>query len=361
VTGISRYTIEMVSHYAAQYPEVEIALITAGEPVNFPNVEQYQRIDLDNIRLLPVLMTWGNLQLAKICRKQKFDIIHDPTGVLPFLFGAGRAKIVVSIHDVFAYTCPTTTTLLTKLIYRYWLPFMVKRASAIITPSEFSKGEIVQYLNASEDKVYVVPYGISPIFRQHLPNEVVEQGLKDKYGIQNPYILYVGALTYRKNLVRALEAFAKLAGEFPDLYFVLVGPKTLKKAAITDAVASLKVADRVILTGPVSNQDLQIFYQGCRLLLFPSLCEGFGLPPVEAMASGAPVVVSNLSSMPEIVGDAAITVDPYDIDAMAGAVRNILEDPELHYVLKAKGLKQASKYIWKTNVQAVNRIYEQIL
>jgi glycosyltransferase involved in cell wall biosynthesis len=191
--------------------------------------------------------------------------------------------------------------------------------------------------------------------------EGVRDRLRRRFGLNEPYILYVGALTLRKNIARALEAFAELNSSHPGLCFVLAGPSTWKKTPIASLLERLGITERVLLTGPLTDDDLPALYNGADLFVFPSLYEGFGLPPLEAMACGTPVVTSNASSLPEVVGDAAITVDPYDVDALSGAMRRVLTDPCLRDEMRQKGLARASGFTWERTARETVSVYRQVL
>jgi glycosyltransferase involved in cell wall biosynthesis len=305
-------------------------------------------------------MTLGNIFLPWYARRLELDVIHDPNGVAPFLFGAGHSKIVVTLHDVFPWSYPGTSTMMENLIYRQWLPRTIRQAQAVITASEQSRTDILRFLPVSPLRLHVLPQGSAVCF-QPLPGPEVKDCLIERFNLTAPYILYTGAMGPRKNIGRLQDAFARLAKEYPRLRLVLAGPHTASRLPAPSLRAGGQSTNRVIFTGPVTDSDLAVLYNGCELFVFPSLYEGFGLPPLEAMACGAPVVCSNASSLPEVVGDAAWMVDPVDTEGLADAMRRMIADAELRAEMRKKGLRQARKFSWERNAAETMEVYRKVV
>jgi glycosyltransferase involved in cell wall biosynthesis len=324
-------------------------------------MENVHFIPLPGCRLLPVLLTLGSVLVPAIARRYGLDLVHDPTGALPFLFGTAHAHSIVTIHDVFVWSCPGNSSLLDTIIYRYWLPPLLSSGrQTVITDSDQSRRDIEKYLSVPASRLQVIPCGIGAQFRP-LPPDSVRAELRIRFGISWPYILFVGSLTQRKNIARSLQAFAQLAPSFPDLRFVIAGPRSWKGTPVESLVAELGLHERVFLTGPVTDSDLPLLYNGARVFVFPSLYEGFGLPPLEAMACGVPVVTSNVSSLPEVVGEAALLVDPLDVDAIASAMLRLLSDPILAADLHQKGVDQAARFTWEHTSRETLSVYQKVL
>ena len=360
-TGTSRYSLELAQALAALGEPLELFLLAAGGLGPLADQAGFQKVPLTGCRLLPSLMTLGSTLLPGLARRYRLDILHDPTGVAPFAFGTGPARPVVTIHDVFPWSCPGNSSLLDDLIYRSWLPrILPKGKQSLITVSQQSRQDIENYLRVGRPRLEVIPPGIGAEFRLLTP-DLVREHLTNHFGISRPYVLFVGLLTQRKNIGRALQAFARIALEFPRLIFVIAGPRSWKQTPIEAIVESLHISDRVLLTGPVTDSDLPDLYNGAELFVFPSLYEGFGFPPLEAMACGTPVVTSNLSSLPEVAGQAALLVDPYDVDAIARAMRRVLQDPALAAELKARGLAQAAQFTWERTARETLGVYQKAL
>lgn len=182
-----------------------------------------------------------------------------------------------------------------------------------------------------------------------------------KYKINQPYILYVGSFDARKNLLGLLNAFSKLRQHLPAWKLVIVGARKWKSTPVFEVVQRLQLEEYVHFTGFVEEADLPALYNGADLFVFPSLYEGFGLPVLEAMACGIPVVTSNTSSLPEVAGDAALLVDPMDVEAIAAAMQQVLSDPGLAAELRRRGLEQASKFSWERTARETLAVYEKVL
>jgi glycosyltransferase involved in cell wall biosynthesis len=362
LTGIGRYTLELIQAFSGcDERRLDLILLSAGRSTAL-NANSYSQVMLPGCRLLPGLMTLGNLLILSISRHLKLDIVHDPTGVSPFLMGAGGAKTIVTVHDVFAWSCPGHSSILDTLLYRYWLPHILTRVDTVITVSRRSQTDIQRYLALPANRLQVIPYGIASRFHP-LPPEKVRKHLFQRFGLSMPYILYVGALTKRKNVERALEAFALLSERLSatKLQFVLAGPRTWKQTRVEATLRELGLANRVLLTGPLTDSDLPALYSGAELFVFPSLCEGFGLPPLEAMACGTPVVCSNTTSLPEVVADAAMTIDPYDVVSLAEAMEQVLRNRNLSESLRQKGLARAAQFTWDQTAKETVKLYRRVL
>ncbi len=356
ITGISRYALEMAKAFAQQSANVTLLVSGGLGPLADTPLDQQQ---LAMAQLAPALMTLGSLQIAIKAKKLQFDIIHDPNAITPFFFGTRGIQQVVSVHDVIPWSFPGYSSRFDSLIYKQWLPYALPKVGKIITPSTHSKSEIVKYMKLNANNVEVVPYGVDPVF-QALSEETVEVYLKDNFQIDFPYLLYVGNLTLRKNVESCLKAFALIKDQFPEHRLLLVGPSTFRASNLEPLLDSLNIRERIIMTGPLSI-ELPYIYNGADVFLFPSLYEGFGLPPLEAMACGTPVVTSTTTSLPEVVGDAGLLVDPLNVEQLAEAIRTLLNDTTLRQELTAKGLARAKTFTWQAAVKRVMEIYSSLL
>jgi glycosyltransferase involved in cell wall biosynthesis len=302
----------------------------------------------------------GSGLIPAAIRERQLDIIHDPTGVAPFLFGTRQACPVVTIHDVFPWSCPGYSSILDTLIYRHWLPGVLRsRKIEIITVSDQSRQDIMQYLGVNGSRLQVVPNGIGSQFRL-LPPGLVQEHLAARFGISWPYILYVGAFTQRKNIARALQAFARIVNSFPALHFVLAGPQTWKQTPVESLVESLSIQERFFVTGPINESDLPVLYNGAELFIFPSLYEGFGLPPLEAMACGAPVIAARAGALPEVMADAGMLVPPGEPAALADALERISADAGLRADLAARGRERCRAFSWEATARRTAAVYREL-
>jgi glycosyltransferase involved in cell wall biosynthesis len=325
--------------------------------------------------LLPGLLTVGQAQIAWHAKRNQLGLVHDPTGTMPLMLTGTRR--VATIHDVIPYIYPETSTKLDKLIYRLWLPLAVRRLDAIITVSTQSKRDIVRYLPVKSEDVMVISEAAGANYRP-LSRAQIQPVLK-RYGINFPYLLYVGSLEARKNLPRLLTAYHRVrqgqtcpakspssvraaSSKCPRL--VIVGARKWKFSPIFETIQRLELEPDVYFTGYVEEEDLPALYNGADLFVFPSLYEGFGLPVLEAMACGVPVITSNSSSLPEVAGDAAILVDPLDCQAIAEAIQRVLFDnqtPNLAAIMREKGLARAKQFSWERTARETIAVYERVL
>jgi glycosyltransferase involved in cell wall biosynthesis len=359
LTGIGRYTVELANALSIMKDGPEITLLQAGRSPALEN-GAFRTVPLPGCRLLPGLMTLGNILIAWHARQLDLDVIHDPTGVAPFLFGTGRTKIVLTLHDVFPWSFPGTNTLAENFIYQAWLPAMIGRVNAILTPSARSREDIHRYFPIPFNRIHTIPEGIARCFHP-LPARDVKQHLQERFRLSSPFILFAGMIAPRKNIHRLVEAFLPLLNEFPQYCLVLAGTRAGNRYADQIFQRAGKRSDHILVTGPISDSDLAALYNGCSIFVFPSLYEGFGLPPLEAMACGAPVVCSNASSLPEVVGDAARLIDPLDVNGLTDAMREVLSDTRLRLEMREKGLLRARKFSWERNALETMEVYRKVV
>jgi glycosyltransferase involved in cell wall biosynthesis len=226
--------------------------------------------------------------------------------------------------------------------------------------SECSRRDLVSHLGLDVDRVQVIPEGVDARFRPPV-NDAWLQAVLARYIIKRPYVLYVGGINARKNIARLFTAYAYLRERHPDVALVLGGKRQWQTDEIDATFRRLNLTDHVHFTGYVDDADLPALYTAAELFVFPSLYEGFGLPPLEAMACGTPVVTSNVSSLPEVVGDAALTVDPYDVGGLALAIERVLTDEKLQMELRRRGIERAAQFTWERAARETLAMYEAVL
>ncbi len=359
-TGIGRYAVELLRAFQALPEPPEIILLTTERSDNYDLWSKFEHHSLSGCHLLPSLLTIGNLALSNAIRKYDLQIVHDVNGIAPFAGPAFRAGRLVTIFDTFGLVEPKTHNRLDTLRYRWLLPHTLKKADAILTISQHSCQDIQKYLHIPSAKLKTIYCGIEAQFRPVL-DESVRQVVLDRYNIPSPYLLYVGSLNARKNIAGLLEAFAIVLERYPNITLVIGGKRQWKASGIEATLKQLSLAEKVHFTGYIADQDLPALYSAAEAFVFPSFYEGFGLPPLEAMACGTPVITSNLSSLPEVVGQAALMVDPYDIKSLAAAIERILSDQPLRKDLQQRGLAQAAKFNWQITARQTLNIYKQVL
>jgi glycosyltransferase involved in cell wall biosynthesis len=293
-----------------------------------------------------------------VLRRERPDLYHAPHYVLP----AGvRCPSVVTIHDCIHLMFPQY--LPNRLAYAYARAQMwsaARRSDCILTVSEASKRDILHLFNVPPEKIVVVYNAIDSHFAV-TPSEDAVSRVRERYQLDHKFVLYVGNIKPHKNLVRLIEAFHQLRqGELADLKLLIIGDQISKLPSLRRAVHRHKLHKQVRFLGYVADDQLAILYRLASVFVFPSLYEGFGLPPLEAMASGTPVVASNVSSLPEVVGDAAVLVNPYDVDAIVDGLRRVLTDPALAADMSRKGIERAREFSWERSVAKTWAVYQTI-
>lgn len=265
---------------------------------------------------------------------------------------------VVSVHDVSYEAHPEFFPAAMRARMRLLVPRAVRTAAAVITISEFSRREIVERYRVDPARVVVTPLAAGPGFRPLDAGDVAER--LARIGIEGPYVLAVGNVQPRKNLGRLLEAFAALRRRV-DLphRLVLVGRRAYRGDAILARQEALGIARHVVATGYVADDDLVALYNGADAFVYPSLYEGFGLPVLEAMACGAPVITSGTTALPEVAGDAAELVDPRSVDELAAALGRVLADPARRADLRDRGLRRARRFSWRRLAEQTLAAYKR--
>ena len=279
-------------------------------------------------------LVWFPRGVGRAAVRSGADLLHCPGHLGPPV--APGLPLVVTIFDVMALEHPEWFTRANAAHVRLVWPRMLRRAAAVIVAAEFTRERLLERFGGLDPaRVHVVQCGVD---RQFAPGGDRPPG--------DRYVLTVGRLQPRKNLEAALDAFEAIAGDHPDVRLIVAGARGWRDESLLARLRASPVADRVTLAGRVSDEELVRLYQGAACFLFPSLYEGFGFPPLEAMACGAPVVCSDATTLPEVVGDAGLLVDARDPAAVAGALGRVLSDAELAASLRERGLARARGFTW---------------
>jgi glycosyltransferase involved in cell wall biosynthesis len=284
------------------------------------------------------------------------ELFHATEHLLPPLHSAAT---VLTVHDMIFTLFPQTQKRLNFWYLNATMPLYCRRADAIITVSECSKQDIVTHYHLDPAKVTVIHEAAGPEFR---PASAADQErVRQRYGLPEQFLIHVGVIEPRKNLIRLVEALQRLRDEGLSIPLVVVGPKGWLYGDFFQRLEQLQVRDAVCFPGYVPLADLAAVYSAARLAAMPSVYEGFGLPVLEAMACGTPVVCSSASSLPEIGGDAARYFDPLSEEEIAAAIRAVWTDPTLHAAMRHQGLAQASLFSWQRAAHETLAVYERIL
>jgi len=286
-----------------------------------------------------------------------FDVVHCTENFIP---PVKKGRIVTTVHDLISLVHPEFHLSATVKEEKRRLKEMKDRADIIIAVSENTKKDLVNLLHIEQERIRVIYEAPSRIYRKIKDRNLVD-GIKKRYNINKDFILYVGMLEPRKNLVRLIKTYKESKTRHKmDYHLVIVGEKGWMYDEIFKTTKSLNLKSDVIFTGYVGEDDLSLLYNGAKLLVYPSLYEGFGLPPLEAMACGTPVVTSNISSLPEVVGDAAVLVNPYDVDSIAEGILKVLVDGKLKDNLVKKGFNRVKLFSWERTASETLKVYEDV-
>lgn len=308
----------------------------------------------------PILnILWHSFILPFLLIKYKADVLHLPWHSAALLIKT--KPTIITIHDLTEYRLATHYSK-SRMIYRkLMIPISARLADMIIAVSEYTKQDIVKYLKVNPKKVKVVYNAPKSIYKP-VDRRKAQSYLADKYNIGSPFILYVGQIQHpNKNLIPLLHAFKSISDRFPMHKLVLVGKKHHTGEPVYKTVTDLNLSDKIVFTGYVPDEDLPYFYNSAEVFVYPSLFEGFGIPVVEAMACGCPVITSNTGALPEIAGDAATLVDPSNAFAIGMAIRNILNKPEKREELCRRTVERAKNFSWRKSTEQITEIYQSCL
>lgn len=291
--------------------------------------------------------------------KEKIDIYHMPQNGIGFCEEISCKKII-TIHDLIPYVMPETVGRGYLLKFLREMPLIIGGSDGIITVSEFSKQDILKFFPIDQNKVFVTPLAADKKYTP-LDKQCCSNFLRDTYNLNKPFILYLGGFSERKNVSSIITAFSKIYNDLDEKYnLVIVGGYKDSSQRLVKLANELGINSHVIFTGFVPEEHLPIFYNGCDAFVYPSFYEGFGLPPLEAMNCGTPVIASNLTSIPEVVGDGGILINPYDISEISSAIGNLLSSEKLRAALSYKALKRAKEFSWQNTAEKTLKIYESV-
>jgi len=351
--GITRYTTQLIkalSLFDTQDEFIILQSIKDGKPI----------IDKSNFRrrsvIAPVHHRLEQLLLPLEVSMAGLDVLHSPDFIPPF---RRNCKSVITIHDLVFMLYPH---FLTKRAARYYgqIDEAVHRTDAIVAVSEATKRDVIRLLGVPEDKVTVIHEAASPYFRPLDKPDLIHR-VRGRFGIRGDFVLFVSTIEPRKNVPTLLKAFRQFLDDYHlDIQLVLAGQKGWLYDDVFALTEELGLGQDVIFLGRVSTEELLWLYNTAQLLVAPSIYEGFGLTPLEAMACGTPVVVSNVSALPEVVGDAGLLVNPKETDEIAVAIWRELTDEKLRKCLIQKGLKRAQQFSWEKAARQTLELYHSL-
>lgn len=362
-TGVGHYTFELAHALSATAPEDEFELVSPFPYVAAPPDEPEQMPPPPNLLVKEVKTDrlrrrrWWSLGLPFYIKQASYDLFHGTNYEVPLW---GRCPSVVTIHDLSLLLHPGTHEKHLVRRARWRLPGMARAAAMIITPSESVRREVCEHLGVKPEGVVAIPEAARRLFHRVPVTETAE--VRHRLKVEDEFILFVGTIEPRKNLSTLARAFDRILSATPlRPQLVIAG----KEGWLTDEsfsyLKSAAVRERVRFTGYVPDTDLRALYSSCRAFVYPSLYEGFGLPPLEAMACGAPVITSRTPSIMETVGDAASLVSPTDVDELAQAIIRVLEEGGERERLSSAGTRRAAEFSWEKTASATLKVYREAL
>lgn len=358
-TGVGHYTLELAKALAALRPGDSFELIS---PYPFPEEIRRQVAPFPNLHIVSVKMSglnrrWWELGAPRYVRKEKLDLFHGTNYEVPLW---NRRRSVITVHDLSVFTHPETHDPRTARRTQRRLPIMLRAASHIITPTEAVKHELVTRFGITPARITVTHEAPRKDFFPVEQNEAAS--VRRRLEIEDDFILFVGTIEPRKNLKTLLSVFARILKQTslrPQL--VIAGGEGWLTQEFRDAAAANDFGDRLRLTGYLNDGDLRALYSSCKVFVYPSLYEGFGLPPLEAMACGAPVIASRIPAHEETLNEKALLVDPLDDAALTRAIVELLEHVSARERLAANGKQRAANFSWEKTAESTWEVYQALV
>lgn len=368
-TGVGYYTKNLLVEMCRQAPDDQFFLhdlalrqFAINEPFHLPLEESgfYRSLQHPLALMLFLRVVRGVYgRIRHSVHLNECDVFFGPNFRGAFAPGL---KTVITVHDMAHEYYPETVQDHVLKYFRTDFPSQVERSHLIIAVSETTRRDVINFLNVPEEKVKVVYNGVSSEFRP-VTDVARRAEVRQRYALPEHFLLMVGSIQPRKNVTGVLSAVGRLVRKSPSspLHLVLAGGSSWKSDELKKIISDNGLTDYVHFTGYVPEEDLTTLYSMSDIFLFPSLYEGFGLPVIEAMACGVPVVTSNSSCLPEIAGDAAILVDPHNHDDIADGIERLLMDQELRNVCTERGLARAQKFSWENAGRQLLEIFHEIV
>ena len=329
-------------------------------------LRKYIKIDKDNFKVVHkrfknriIRVLWEYFIFPFELKKLKIDILHSPNYITPLLkFGF---KIILTIHDLTFLLFPEKYTTTKRWLFGKMIPISIKKSDKIVAVSKNTKKDILKFFSIPDDKI-LVTYESYPEYYNFSIDKAGAKDIFKKYGIEKNFILYVGMIEPRKNIIFLLKAFVELDKDL-ELDLVIVGKKGWYFKEIEKYMKNtinLRLKNKIIFTGYIPEHELKYFYRLALMFVYPTLYEGFGLPPLQAMACGTPVITSNISSLPEVVGDAAIKINPDDLGELKNSIKWLYKNEEKRDELIKKGLENVKKFSLENAALNVLSVYNSL-
>ncbi len=356
-TGVGHYTEALAEWLARVHADHQYDL---WSPFDFAfdhdNGDKPANLNKRFTPVRQVFRKWWLVGLPTLLQITPLDVFHGTNYCIPLV---SPCPTVVTIHDLSLYAQSDTHEADNVARGKRRIPLMARRATRIIAPSDATRREIISYLRINDERIRVIPEAARRNMRPR--SEAESRRVLEKHGLRRPYLLYVGTIEPRKNLTTLIRAYDDLIHATPHRpQLVLCGGRGWLCDAIYRMVDDLKLNDQVRFTGYVDEDDLPALYSSAEVFIYPSQYEGFGLPPLEAMACGTPVITSNTSSLPEVVGEAGFKLPPHDVEALTETMTKLLADSAVrqHYI--RAGLERAQLFSWERAARATQAVYDEV-
>jgi glycosyltransferase involved in cell wall biosynthesis len=354
-TGVGYYTEHLLQHLASEVATTGDEIVVVSNQAIDPQIPLPPHVRVHGGHQFPIRIGWMQMRAAAALDALRPDIAHFTNGMMPL---GSPVPTIVTVHDMSLRLYPRCHPVRRLLLNRPLMHVAIRNAAAIVTVSHSARRDLLKLHGVPPDRVSVVHEAASPAFRPIADRALLAQ-VRARYSLPEHFILYVGTIEPRKNLLRLMSAFAAARAAGIKQQLVCVGPYGWSSRDLSGHIEQLGIRDAVRFTGYLPFDDLPAIYNLGDFFVFPSLYEGFGLPVVEAMACGLPVLTSNTSSLGEIAGDAADTLDPTDTEAMTAAMRRLATDAELRRHRAERGLQRAKDFSWSQTAREMLAVYHR--
>ncbi len=363
-TGVGHYTFELACALARVAPECDFEVVYPSSLPHAPFAEQDGsgslalpvNLDIKRVPVGPVGRHWWTIGLPRYLRRTGIELFHGTNFDVP---PWRQCPTVLTIHDLSLLIHPETHEKRRVSRSRRRLPLMARAATLVIVPTESVRREVCQHLGLSAEKVFAVPEAARACFAPM--NLAATEVVRRRLGIGTDFLLTVGTIEPRKNLQTLVNAFEEVAGgrSQPNLQLVIAGNRGWLSEPLFEALERSPMRQRIVLTEYLNDEDLRALYSSCRVFVYPSIYEGFGLPPLEAMACGAPVITSRIPALAETTGGAAVLVEPTNVQALAVAIADLLDSDDARANLSALGRSRAAEFTWERTARLTLEVYQK--
>lgn len=359
LTGAGNYIVELLRALHRLDLPLDLCVFctaTGRDQIGLPEKIGFQYVTVPALH--PALrLLWEQVRLPRLAKQHRLDLLHSPHYTRPLRL---PCRSVVTLHDMTLFLFPELHTLPKRFFFRWMIRFSARSANALLTISESTRQDAMRILGIAPQRIHTTLLAALP---EHQPVSDPDrlQATRQKYSLPEQFILYVGVLEPRKNLPVLFQAFAHLRSRFPGYRLIIAGKPGWMVEQIKSQLEALQLGDSVQFTGYVQAEDLPVVYNLARVSVYPSLYEGFGLPVLESLACGTPVITTNVSSMPEAAGDAGLLVPPGDVPALEAALDRLLSDPAERERRSRLGLEHARSFTWERTAQETYQVYRQVL